>query len=179
MAWTFDPSLKKGSLKGFVTDVDAAGNRFNPNKLLLDPYALEVSHDPKTPQQTEDIIYCSGNDQRASDTGEIEAKGIVLTPDITAIVNGKPERRLKDDIIYEVHLRGLTRNDPSISAGLRGTYPGAALKAPYLKSLGVTAVEFLPLQEFQNDTNDLKPSTDGANYDYTLAGRSVLILVEE
>jgi isoamylase len=162
--WTFDPSWKKGSLKGFVTDVDAAGNRFNPNKLLLDPYALEVSHDPKTPQQTEDIIYCSGNDQRASDTGEIAAKGIVLTPDTNAIVNGKPKRRLKDDIIYEVHLRGLTRNDPSIPAGLRGTYAGAALKAPYLKSLGITAVEFLPLQEFQNDTNDLNPSTDGANY---------------
>lgn len=162
--WTFDPSWTNGSQKGFVTDVDADGNRFNPNKLLLDPYAQEVSHDPKTPQQTGDAIYCSGNEQRTTDTGEIAPKGTVLKPDIGDVANSKPARPFKDDIIYEVHLRGLTKNDTSIPADKRGTYAGAALKAPYLKSLGVTAVEFQPLQEFQNDTNDLKPSTEGVNY---------------
>jgi len=162
--WTFDPSWTKGSEKGFVTDVDADGNRFNPNKLLLDPYAREVSHDPKTPQQTEDKIYCSGADQRATDTGDIAPKGIVLKSDTGVNVNSKPARPFKDDIICEVHLRGLTKNDPSIPSDRRGTYAGAGLKALYLKSLGITAVEFLPLQEFQNDTNDLTPSTDGANY---------------
>src|ERR1700722_2207142 len=46
--WLFDVAWMPGSIAGFVTDVDPAGNRFNPNKLLLDPYALEVSHDPMT-----------------------------------------------------------------------------------------------------------------------------------
>src|SRR5215469_5674587 len=78
--WIFDPSWTKGSEKGFITDVDADGNRFNPNKLLLDPYAQEVSHDPKTPRQPDDAIYCSGDEQRASDTGEVSPKGIVLEP---------------------------------------------------------------------------------------------------
>lgn len=162
--WIFDPSWTKGSQKGFVKDVDADGNRFNPNKLLLDPYAQEVSHDPKTPQQPDDAIYCSGDEQRASDTGEVSPKGIVLEPQSGDAAASKPVRPFKDDIIYEVHLRGLTKNDPSIPADKQGTYAGATLKAPYLKSLGVTAIEFLPLQEFQNDTNDLKPSTQGVNY---------------
>jgi isoamylase len=60
--------------------------------------------------------------------------------------------------------RSLTNNDPSVATGQRGTYAGAAQKAAYLKALGITAVEFLPLQESQNETNDLKASTDGVNY---------------
>ncbi len=68
-------------------------------------------------------------------------------------------------MIYEVHVRGLTKNDTSISSAYRGTYKGAGLKASYLASLGVTAVEFLPLQETQNDTNDVDAtSTTGDNY---------------
>lgn len=55
--WTYDPNWMPGSSVGFVTDVDDAGNRFDPNKVLLDPYALEVSHDPKTPAAPDDAIY--------------------------------------------------------------------------------------------------------------------------
>jgi len=97
--WKFDPSWTKGSQKGFVTDVDADGNRFNPNKLLPDPYAREVSHDPKAPSQTEDKIYCSGSDQRTTDTGDVAQKGIVLRSDTGTIANPKPARPFKDDII--------------------------------------------------------------------------------
>src|SRR5262249_24115604 len=75
-----------------------------------------------------------------------------------------PVRAMRDEIIYEVHVRGLTMNDPTVPAPERGTYAGAARKAAYLRDLGVTAVEFLPLQESQNDTNDLHASTHGANY---------------
>lgn len=74
-------------------------------------------------------------------------------------------RAQKDDIIYEVHLRGLTEYDTGIPAAFRGTYRGAALKAGCLAGLGVTAVEFLPVQETQNDANDVTPnSTAGVNY---------------
>jgi isoamylase len=74
--------------------------------------------------------------------------------------------RFKDDIVYEVHVRGLTMNDTSVASHLRGTYAGAATKAAYLASLGITAVEFLPVQETQNDTNDVvtRDSTSGDNY---------------
>ena len=90
-------------------------------------------------------------------------KGIVLQP-AAYDTSTKPTRPFKDDIIYEVHLRGLTMNDASIPPELRGTYAGAALKAPYFKTLGVTAVEFLPVQEFQNEHNDIEASTAGDNY---------------
>ena len=161
--WTYNASWTKGSTLGYISDVDAQGNRFNPNKLLIDPYAREISHDPQTPTQTDGTRYASGA-YRAIDTGASAPKGIVLASDATSI-GTKPTRALKDDVVYEVHVRGLTMSDTSISASLRGTYAGAGLKASYLASLGVTAVEFLPLQETQNDTIDVDPtSTTGDNY---------------
>lgn len=162
--WTYDSSWTKGSNIGFVSDVDASGNRFNPNKLLLDPYALEISHDPENANWSDGTIYASGSIYRNVDSGLYAPKGIVLTGDSQAI-GTKPTRAIKDDVIYEVNVRGLTRNDTTIASSLRGTYAGAAAKASYLASLGVTAVEFLPVQETQNDTNDLDAtSTDGDNY---------------
>jgi isoamylase len=163
--WTWDADWTKGSSLGFVSDVDALGNRFNPNKLLVDPYALELSHDPLTPDNLSGVPYASGADYRDLDSGHVAPRGIVLGSDRRSI-GSKPTRAFKDDIIYEVHVRGLTMNDAAIPQAYRGTYRGAGLKAPYLKSLGVTAVEFLPVQETQNDTNDVSqpPSTDGDNY---------------
>lgn len=162
--WSFDESWSKGSAAGFVSDVDAAGNRFNPNKLLLDPYAREVSHDPLRPGMTDSTVYASGPDHRARDSGPAAPKGIVLSPSGES-VGAKPARPLKDDIVYEVHLRGLTKADTSVPEAYRGTYRGAGMKAAYLASLGVTAVEFLPLQETLNDANDVDPTgTDGDNY---------------
>jgi glycogen operon protein len=109
-------------------------------------------------------VYASGALYRNLDTGSVAPKGIVLAGD-TQLIGTKPTRALKDDIVYEVHVRGLTRNDAGINALYRGTYKGAGLKAAYLASLGVTAVEFLPVQETQNDTNDADPNSDtGDNY---------------
>ncbi|HJS88058.1 MAG TPA: isoamylase, partial [Acetobacteraceae bacterium] len=162
--WPYNPSWTKGSSAGFVADVDAAGNRFNPNKLLFDPYALELSHDPLNPSNSDATVFASGATYRALDSGLKAPKGIVLAAD-TSSIGAKPTRAQKDDIIYEVHVRGLTENDPAIPPASRGTYQGAALKAGDLANLGVTAVEFLPVQETQNDANDLTPnSTAGANY---------------
>ncbi len=155
--WNFDPAWTKGSNSGFVSDVDGAGNRFNPNKLLLDPYAKEVSHDPENPRNTDGTVFASGSQYRLKDSGQLAPKGIVLASSPVSVKHVTTP--LKDDIIYEVHLRGLTEADTSIPQNLRGTYAGAALKVPYLKALGVTAVEFLPLQEFQNDANDVDPSS--------------------
>jgi isoamylase len=155
--WTYKTEWKKGSAAGFIADVGADGDRFNPNKLLLDPYAPEVSHDYVTPDQKDGRIYESGS-RRAEDTGAVAPKGVVLKVDQSQF-GEKPKRGLKDEIIYEVHLRGLTGNDPSVPNGLRGTYAGAARKAADLKALGITAVEFLPVFEFQNDTNGSEPNS--------------------
>jgi glycogen operon protein len=155
--WTYNASWTKGSTLGYISDVDAQGNRFNPNKLLLDPYTREVSHDPQTPTMNDGTKYASGA-YRAIDNGSVAAKGIVLASDATSI-GTKPTRALKDDVVYEVHVKGLTANDTSLAAGIRGTYAGAGAKAAYLAGLGITAIEFLPLHETQNDTIDLNPTT--------------------
>ncbi|MDR4479555.1 MAG: isoamylase [Nitrospira sp.] len=161
--WTYDPSWTKGSEIGFHQDVDGEGNRFNPNKLLLDPYAIEVSHDPVTPRQSDGGIYASGQGRRRIDTGAAASKGVIIA-NAPVHLGARPTRPFKDDIIYEVHLRGFTRNDASIPKPFRGTYRGAGLKAPYLNSIGVTAVEFLPVHELQNEANDVVQSTKDDDY---------------
>jgi isoamylase len=157
--WTYSSSWTKGSSVGFISDVDANGNRFNPNKLLLDPYALEVSQDPLNASNQNADIFASGASYRDTDSGIYAPKGIVLSG--SAVSTGtKPTRAQKDDVVYEVHVRGLTKQDPNTASEYQGTYYGAGLKAPYLKSLGITAVEFQPMQETQNDANDVIPDSD-------------------
>ena len=162
--WTYSTSWSKGSSAGFVSDVDSNGNRFNPNKLLYDPYAKELSQDPVNATWTDGTVYASGSLYRLKDSGIYAPKGIVL-PNGTPNFGTKPTRAQKDDIVYEVNVRGLTKNDPSIASAYQGTYKGAGLKAAYLASLGITAVEFEPVQETQNDNNDNTPnSSAGQNY---------------
>lgn len=162
--WPYNSAWTKGTGTGFASDVDANGNRFNPNKLLIDPYTREISHDPITSACQDGSLYATGATHRNKDSGACAPKSIVLATDTTSI-GTKPTRALKDDVIYEVHVRGLTMNDTSLPASIRGTYAGAAQKASYLAGLGVTAVEFLPVQETGNDQNDIDPnSTTDDNY---------------
>ena len=155
--WPYSGSWTKGSSAGFISDVDANGNRFNPNKLLIDPYAREISQDPLNATGTDATLYASGASYRNLDSGNVAPKGILWVT-ASQSIGTKPIRAQKDDIIYEVNVRGLTESDSTVPSSLRGTYAGAALKAPYLAGLGVTAVEFLPVQETQNDANDNTPN---------------------
>ncbi len=161
--WPDDSAWQPGSSAGFRADVDGEGNRFNPNKLLTDPYAREVSHDPGHADHTDASVFASGPDFRHIDSAPFAPKAIVLGNDAVDL-GPAPTRPLKDDIVYEVHVRGLTRNDPTVTAELRGTYAGASLKAGYLADLGVTAIELLPVHELQDDQNDLQTGTAGDNY---------------
>lgn len=162
--WPYDPAWTPGSDLGFEADVDALGNRFNPNKLLLDPYARETSHDPRNPASTDSGVFATGPEHRAKDSAPVSPKGIALRPDTTD-TGDAPTRPFRDQILYEVHLRGLTKADASLPEAVRGTYAGAAEKAAYLADLGVTAVELLPLHETQNEQNDIDPtSAKGDNY---------------
>lgn len=161
--WNYHEDWSPGSLSGFVSDVDERGNRFNPNKLLLDPYAKEHSSDHPILWKRSASPFASGPMNRHVDTASLAAKGIVIA-DPAPLRVAKPERSLKDEIIYEVHLRGFTKNDPSIPPEIRGTYRGAAEKAKYLKSLGITAVEFLPIHETQFLSNEGNDALRNPNY---------------
>ncbi len=186
--WGYSPEWRRGgSRAGFVCDVDARGNRFNPNKLLIDPYARELSHDRETPDMKEvhgqDAgMYGSGPDayagrahhgppmpRREFDTGPWAPKSVVVHD--TTSFGRKPRVAQKDAVIYEAHVRGLTRHRSSarlasflrgvpgfedvqdVPDELRGTYAGAGYMAPYLRALGITAIELLPVHEFANDLN--------------------------
>jgi isoamylase len=163
--WPHDPEWTPGSNTGFIVDVDDEGNRFNPNKLLVDPYATELSHDPTTPEMLDSSVYRTGPDHRDEDSGPVAPKGVFLLAEPPTLELGaRPTRPLSDDTIYEVHVRGFTMNDPSVEEACRGTYRGAAEKAAYLAELGVTAIELLPIQETPNSTNDVEASTSGDNY---------------
>jgi isoamylase len=165
--WSFHDHWQKGGSVGFVSDVDSDGNRFNPNKLLIDPYAVELSHDPEVtrlymdPPGYIDAYY--GGDFRNADTGKMAPKSVLLMRKDRTDYGVKPQRALNDDVIYEVNLRGFTMRDERIPSNERGTFKGAAKKAKYLKELGVTAVEFLPVQEFADAQNDDGDSR-GDNY---------------
>jgi len=163
--WTHVEAWAPGSDAGFIGDVDVDGNRFNPNKLLLDPYARELSSDPIRPEHLDGTVYASGPEYRLVDSGPMAPRSIAMVPSDLTPPRPGPERRFGDEIVYEVHLRGLTMLDPEVPEPLRGTYAGAALAAPRLAALGVTAIELLPIQETQNEQNDLDPmSTTGDNY---------------
>jgi glycogen operon protein len=136
-----------------------AGNRFNPNKLLIDPYAVELSHDPEPRLSFVDpneptADYDTGPGHRAVDTGPLAPKSVLPLRSPAAATGVRPRRPLRDDVVYETHVRGLTKVDPSVPAELQGTYEGAALKAGYLRDLGVTAVELMPVQHFASEQND-------------------------
>jgi len=158
--WPYDASWTPGSDAGWLADVDAQGNRMNPNKLVFDPYALELSHDPQTPSQGDGTPYAVGS-HRDLDSAAIAPKGIVLAEGAVDF-GAQPTRALRDDVIYEVHVRGFTE---AAGGDCAGTYAAAAARADDLHSLGITAIELQPLAETQNDRNDVDPTTDsGDNY---------------
>ncbi|WP_432558955.1 alpha-amylase family glycosyl hydrolase [Granulicoccus sp. GXG6511] len=172
--WPFDPAwTRHGSAAGFIADVDGSGNRFNPNKVLFDPYALEISHNLLAPeiQRTggDPIIFATGGalhrgrPRREIDTGLWAPKGVVVADNATTGV--RPRLPAEDAVIYEAHVGNLTRHPSALRLSqilsgepgfeevvdipdfLQGTYAGAGLLAPYLRALGVTTIELLPIHE--------------------------------
>ncbi|MEZ4460963.1 MAG: alpha-amylase family glycosyl hydrolase [bacterium] len=150
--WEVDKDWYPGTINGYKTDVDSNGNRFNPNKLLLDPYAKAIHRDHDWSKGS-----TASGPGRTQSTLAAAAKSVVVESSYEwseeakayweARQNPQMEgHRPNDLIIYEVHLKGLSA-DPASGVSHPGTYRGAAEMAPYLKELGVTAVEFLPIHE--------------------------------
>lgn len=147
----FVPGIKPGQIYGyrvFGPNEPAPGMRFDPGKVLLDPYGRAVVV-PKT--------YSREAAARPGDNAGSAMKSVVAgagTYDWEG--DQHPKRSCTNTIIYEMHARGFTRHPNSgVPESRRGTYAGLIDKIPYLQDLGVTAVELLPV--FQFDSQDCPP----------------------
>ena len=134
----------------------AKGLRFNPHKLLLDPYAKQIQNDIKWSDshfsyrighRNQDLSF----DRRDSAPGML--KGVVIDPAFTWGTDRPPRIPWHQSVIYEVHVKGFTIQHPEVPPSLRGTYAGlgTAPVIDYLTRLGVTAVELLPVHSFVDD----------------------------
>ena len=171
----FVPGVRPGQRYGFRVHGrwdPWAGARWNPAKLLLDPYARAVDgakgndysslppevygHVRDWPQQQ---VADTVRDDR--DSAPYVPKGVVVhddAPDDEWTDDRRPKTPWADSVIYELHVRGFTRRHPDIPEELRGTYAGLAHPAAieHLVKLGVTAVELLPVHQFAHEDHLLR-----------------------
>ncbi|WP_306189069.1 glycogen debranching protein GlgX [Streptomyces sp. MK5] len=128
----------------------AAGHRCNPRKLLLDPYARAV--DGQTDNHPS-LYERAAHGPDPADSAGHTMLGVVTDPAFDWGDDRPPRRAYSDTVIYEAHVRGLTRTHPDVPPELRGTYAGLAHPAviEHLTSLGVTAVELMPVHQFVHD----------------------------
>lgn len=163
------PGVGHGQIYGWIVDgpwqPEGPGHRFNRNKLLLDPYAKAVvgGYDWNRPEA---YAYDWLGPQGDLGFSHLEnfgsaSKAVVIADDFDWERDRSPGRALKDSVIYEAHVRAMTR-DPSSQTGFAGSFRALEAKIPYLKELGVTAVELLPIHEF-NPAENMKtnPETGG------------------
>ncbi|WPP49937.1 glycogen debranching protein GlgX [Catalinimonas niigatensis] len=156
------PDMKPGQLYGFRVDGPhdpAQGMRFNPNKLLIDPYAKAINgkiewssaifgYPLSLEAEDRDLV------QDTEDSAAGMNKSVVIDSKFDWEDVEKPNIPLHETIIYEVHVKGFTAQHPGIDPELRGTYKGMAQPQviEYFKKLGITAVELLPVHHFVNDS---------------------------
>ncbi len=147
--------IKPGQRYGYRVDGPwdpSKGLRFNKNKLLVDPYAKAIAGevDHKGPIMPYDVQ--SGDDMKICTINDADSvpKSVVVDSKFDWTGDCPPETPMSDSIIYEVHVRGFSMRNPDVPEKLRGTYAGLASDASiaYLKKLGVTAVELLPVHHF-------------------------------
>jgi isoamylase len=134
-----------------------AGHRFNPHKLLLDPYARahagELKWNPAVfgyrMESMDDLTF----DER--DSAPFVPRCVVVDPNFDW--KGEPSRKSVPwdrTIVYEMHLKGFTKRHPAVEERLRGTYAGLTREAlEHIRSLGVTSVELLPIHTFVSDSH--------------------------
>ncbi len=144
----FVPDLQPGQVYAYRAHGPFAperGSRFDAEKVLLDPYGLAVA----VPER-----YDRWAAARPGDNATAAMKSVVADPDRYDWQGDLPLKRpFAETVIYELHVAGFTRHPSSgVQSAKRGTYAGLIQKIPYLKDLGVTTLELLPV--FQFDPQD-------------------------
>jgi isoamylase len=130
-----------------------SGVRCNPYKLLLDPYARAIEGHIDWNSSCYSYDHKNVGTVNIEDSAPHVMKSVVHHPHFDWGGDRPPDIPLHESVIYEAHLRGFTRRDPEVPDELRGTYAGFAHPAviQHLLSLGVTAVELLPVHQFVQD----------------------------
>ena len=153
------PGVQPGQLYGYRVHGEYAperGLRFNPAKLVIDPYAKAIAG--RVNWDAPVFGYKLGGPNEDFDRDDEDSawgmpKGVVTNTLFDWQYDRPPNTPLHDSVIYEVHVKGFTATHPDVPEEYRGTYAGLA--APpvieYLKKLGVTAVELLPVHDFLDD----------------------------
>jgi isoamylase len=117
------------------------GHRFDPQKILLDPYAPSVFFPPAF---SRDACKQAGPTDGRAPLGRLPKQGTVTVP-----AQAGPRHTCGDAIVYELHVKGFTaRANSGVTPDRRGTFAGVTEKIPYLQELGVTIVELLPVHQF-------------------------------
>ena len=129
------------------------GNRFNPNKLLMDPYAKAIQGQIDWDPALFTYEFGDPDSRNDADSAPHTMHGVVINP----FFEWDGDRQLRipyhQSVIYEAHVKGLTELHPEVPEEQRGTYAGVAHPAviEHLKKLGVTAIELMPVHQFVND----------------------------
>ena len=151
------PGVTPGTRYGFRVSgpfAPANGLRFNPAKLLSDPYARAI--DGHLTLDDAVFGYPQGADhtvQDKRDSATFVPKSVIVHDEFDWGSDQSPAVTWPDTVLYEVHVRGFTMTHPDIPAELRGTYAGLAHPAAveHLRALGVTTLELLPVQQFVSE----------------------------
>ncbi len=155
------PGVGPGQLYGYRVHGrydPASGRRFNPHKLLIDPYAKAIEG-PVRWEQANVLPYVPGPDPDADldlddeDDADAIPKGVVVDERFDWEDDRPPATPWHDTVIYEVHTKGFTRRHPHVRDDLQGTYAGLASEPAlaYFRELGVTAVELLPIHHIADE----------------------------
>lgn len=133
------------------------GLRCNPNKLLLDPYAKAIEGNVDGDESLYSYWFKSPDDITSMNTLDSAAhtmKAAVVNPYFDWGNDQHPNISYHDSVIYEAHVRGMTNLNMDVPPDIRGTYAGLAYPSviEYLKKLGVTAIELMPIHQFVNDS---------------------------
>ncbi len=144
--------VKAGQRYGFRAHgpyLPERGQRFNPQKLLLDPYARAIDRPARFSPALlgEDPQHPGRPDPR--DSAPFVPRSVVVDPSFDWGDDRPPRTKLRDSVIYECHVRGLTALHPEVEPSLRGTFLGLASEPiiAHLQALGVTAVELMPVHQ--------------------------------
>ena len=135
----------------------ALGQRCNPSKLLLDPYAKAIEGNIDDDPSLFSYDMSNPDDINAINTQDSAAhtmKSVVVNPYFDWGNDQHPNISYHDSVIYEAHVRGMTNLNQDVPPDIRGTYAGLAYPAviDYLKKLGITAIELMPIHQFVNDS---------------------------